>query len=108
LSPDLRDATVRIRRCSAVSCQFGIVIFHTIPKDPETGKTAKLVRFEVSGSLADVGVLFSAQRPATFLDRSNSLHAATPEAVLRHLVGWRGSDNVHHRAGKVVPDPSEP
>ncbi len=106
-SPDVRDATVRIRRCSAVNCQLVIVSFHTTPKNPETGKSAKLVRFEVSGTLMDAGVLFSTYRLPTFLDGGNPLHAARAEEVIRRLVDWRGTDNVHHQLRKAAPDPAD-
>jgi Protein kinase domain len=104
-SPDVRDTTVRIRRCSAVSCTPVRVCFHTTPKDPESGLTARLVQFEASGNLMDTGVLMGTTHFPRFLEPSNPLHSATAEEVIHRLVEWRGSDNVHHRLGKGTPGP---
>jgi len=98
ISPDVRERAVRIRRCSLVGCLPFYFYFYATPKDPESGQTARALRVEVSGSLL-AGQLAGVFWAPEAMNQSHTPPAVKPEDALSHLIGWRGSDNVHHRVG---------
>ncbi len=100
---DERNATVRIRRCSLIACLPVFCYFHTTPRDPDSGRTARLFRAEVTESLIDSGQLLGVHRNLGFLDKGNPLHDASAEDAIPCLVSWRGTKNVHHRLGNGPP-----
>jgi Protein kinase domain len=104
---DERNATVRIRRCSLIACLPLFCYFHTTPRDPDSGRTATLVRAEVTESLIDSGPLLGLHRNPGFLDKGNPLHDAAAEDAIPRLVTWRGTKNVHHRLGNGPPIPGD-
>jgi hypothetical protein len=101
-SPDVRDARVRIRRCSLTYCQPVYCYFNTTPRDPESGEPARLVHLEVTGNLFGPTQLLGAGVSRQFRERDNPLQNATPSEALSRLVRWHGSNNVHDLTGTVA------
>ena len=104
---DARDAAVQIRRCSLIACVPVFCYFHTTPRDPDSGRTVRLLRAKVVESLIDSGQLLGVHRNPGFLDKENPLHDATAEDAIPRLISWHGTNNVHHRLGNGPPDAAD-